>query len=183
MVYTALLIPILAFLERVYAPPTKLYAPLSTSSFVGRASACPDIESGSRRSLWSIINGCLLTIFACTSVSFHPDVPNQTHSPWRIRLIHLNCLLHAFLYPEMMVLKAASQWWRVVEYELPFQGMLHCLRTHVASTFSLSADHLFQRKAGLELTPFSWSWAGFPIPSKVQGRHPAFSMGRRVRWV
>ncbi|KAJ7067450.1 hypothetical protein C8F01DRAFT_979857 [Mycena amicta] len=71
------------------------------------ADSCDDINSC--RKLFDIVWGCLATIFACTWVSVHPNVPppNQTHIAlfWR----GLKIMLIAFIAPELILGSAAHQ--------------------------------------------------------------------------
>ena len=124
MVSTDLLIPALAFIGQTHAAPINLFAALYDASplkdLSPRSPACNDIHSC--RTLLSIIYGCLATIFACTWVSYHPDVPNRTHSACRVRAVHFLAVVISFLVPELTVAKAASQWWHLSTHESPIQG-------------------------------------------------------------
>ncbi|KAJ6565557.1 hypothetical protein DFH09DRAFT_1363763 [Mycena vulgaris] len=69
--------------------------------------SCDDINNCRR--LFDIIWGCLTTIFACTWVSVHPNVPPPDQS-WRARLgRRLRMMLMAVIAPEVMVGFAARQ--------------------------------------------------------------------------
>jgi hypothetical protein len=55
---------------------------------LGAVSACGDQDP--RRSIWSIVWSCLLTIFLCTWVVLHPNVafrPDKPDAGWRERWI------------------------------------------------------------------------------------------------
>ena len=92
---------------------------LTTRAFKGPA--CRDVHSC--RTLWEILYSCLVTTFACTYLSYHPDVPDLTYTAWRIRAIRSCTTAISFLMPELVVAKAASQWWEVWKYDFPFEGM------------------------------------------------------------
>ncbi|KAF7369935.1 hypothetical protein MSAN_00623100 [Mycena sanguinolenta] len=81
-------------------------APLSHSL---DARSTTDSCNDNSRTLFSIIWGCLATIFVCTWVSVHPNVPppNQSHLQlfWR----RLKMMLIAIVAPEIMVGFAARQ--------------------------------------------------------------------------
>ncbi|KAJ6509807.1 hypothetical protein DFH09DRAFT_1374632 [Mycena vulgaris] len=69
--------------------------------------SCDDINNCRR--LFDIIWGCLTTIFACTWVSVHPNVPPPGQS-WLARLWRrLRMMLMAVIAPEVMVGFAARQ--------------------------------------------------------------------------
>jgi hypothetical protein len=84
--------------------------PVPAQHLVSRAlstGSCDDINNCRR--LVDIVWGCLATIFACTWVSIHPNVPppNQTRLGlfWR----RLRMMLIAVVAPELMVGFAARQ--------------------------------------------------------------------------
>jgi len=112
-----------AFIGQIHAAPITPYYAHSVSSLADaspHSPACNDVHNC--RTLWSIIYSCLATIFACTWVSYHPDIPDRTHTRWRIRVTRLLTVLISFLVPELTVAKAASECWKVWKYKSPFQG-------------------------------------------------------------
>ncbi|KAJ7259044.1 hypothetical protein C8J57DRAFT_1185305 [Mycena rebaudengoi] len=90
----------------------------------GQTDSCDDIHSC--RTLFDIVWGCLTTIFACTWVSVHPNVPppNQT----RLALLRrkLKMMLVAVVAPEVMVAFAVRQFWIARHYSAAFD----MTRTH-----------------------------------------------------
>jgi hypothetical protein len=77
------------------------------------ADSCADINNC--RKLFDIIWGCLATIFACTWLSVHPNVPPPDQSPLALLWGRLKMMLIAVIAPEVMVGFAARQfftaWW------------------------------------------------------------------------
>ena len=141
MVHTALLIPALAALGRIHAVPTIAFPRLNISSSIGNSSApsaCDDINSC--RTLWSIIYGCIATIFACTYLALHPNVPDPRHTQWRIRAARICSVFMAFFVPEFVVAGAASQWWAVRKDKTSFQGVSRSARQQ--KQYSLTYYHL-----------------------------------------
>ncbi|KAF7369967.1 hypothetical protein MSAN_00626500 [Mycena sanguinolenta] len=69
--------------------------------------SCKDIDSC--RTLFSILWGCLATIFACTWVSVHPNVPPPDQSWLQLCWRRLKMMLIAIIAPEIMVAFAARQ--------------------------------------------------------------------------
>ena len=65
-----------------------------------------DINS---RSLFSIVISCLTTVFACTWVSVHPNVPPPDQSWLALFWRRLKMMLIAIIAPEVMVGLAARQ--------------------------------------------------------------------------
>lgn len=123
MMVSSVHFPLLALVGRVRAVPADRYATLNiTYSTVNSsaASTCNDIDNC--RTLWGVVYSCLATIFACIYVSYHPDLPDRTHAPGRILAIRVCSAIIAFLFPELVVTKAASQWCEARKYGSPFQG-------------------------------------------------------------
>jgi len=141
MVYTALLIPALAAVGQILAVPTIAFPRLNISSSIGDPSVpstCDDINSC--RTLWGIIYSCVATIFACVYLALHPNVPDPTHTKWRVRVVRVCSAFIAFLVPEIVVMGAASQWWAVWEDKTPFQGVSCSARQQ--RQYSLTYHHL-----------------------------------------
>ncbi|KAJ6584530.1 hypothetical protein B0H19DRAFT_1015087 [Mycena capillaripes] len=70
-------------------------------------SSCNDINNC--RTLFSIISGCLATIFACTWVSVHPNVPPPNQSKLALTWRRFCLMLVAVIAPELMAGFAARQ--------------------------------------------------------------------------
>ncbi|PPQ85231.1 LOW QUALITY PROTEIN: hypothetical protein CVT25_010004 [Psilocybe cyanescens] len=62
------------------------------------------------RSIWNITSSCLTTIFACSWVSVHPDIPPMGQNWRRNALRRLEYMVWTILTPEMVILWAARQW-------------------------------------------------------------------------
>ncbi|KAF7369991.1 hypothetical protein MSAN_00629000 [Mycena sanguinolenta] len=73
------------------------------------ARATTDSCNDNSRTLFSIVWGCLATIFACTWVSVHPNVPPPNQSPFQLFWRRLKMMLIATIAPEVMVGFAARQ--------------------------------------------------------------------------
>ncbi|KAJ7151319.1 hypothetical protein C8R43DRAFT_1107177 [Mycena crocata] len=84
--------------------------PISGPQLDSRAltQSCDDINDC--RKLFDIIWGCLATIFACTWVSVHPNVPPPNQSCLALFWRRLKMMLIAIMVPEIMVGFAARQW-------------------------------------------------------------------------
>jgi hypothetical protein len=92
------------------APPT-LTSLLSESSSNATVLStpeciCPDVQ----RTIWEILWSCLATIFACSWVSVHPNIPGPYESSWRIFLRRLELMFWAVFGPEMIITWALRQW-------------------------------------------------------------------------
>ncbi|KAJ7247087.1 hypothetical protein C8J57DRAFT_1674670 [Mycena rebaudengoi] len=82
--------------------------------------SCDDINNC--RKLFDIVWGCLATIFACTWVSVHPNVPPPNMSPLTLLWYRLRMMLIAIIAPELMVGFAARQFftsrWYAKEHKI-----------------------------------------------------------------
>ncbi|KAJ6573053.1 hypothetical protein DFH09DRAFT_881903, partial [Mycena vulgaris] len=84
--------------------------------------SCDDINNCRR--LFDIIWGCLTTIFACTWVSVHPNVPPPNQG-WLVHLRQrLRMMLMAVIAPEVMVGFAARQFFVAWRFSRKFKVTL-----------------------------------------------------------
>ncbi|KAF7370044.1 hypothetical protein MSAN_00634400 [Mycena sanguinolenta] len=126
-----------------------LLYPLDTRT---TTNSCDDINSC--RTLFSVLWGCLATVFACTWVSVHPNVPPPNQSALQLFLRKLMMMLVAIIAPEIMVGFAFRQRLRVHVLSKKFQfpmthGFFFCMGGFVSS-------------------------AGFPIVTTKQLEDPVF---------
>jgi len=61
------------------------------------------------RTVWSIVWSCLVTLFACSWVAVHPNVPRATDSEVLILGRRLATMGYMLLAPELVIYWAASQ--------------------------------------------------------------------------
>ncbi|KAJ7831576.1 hypothetical protein B0H13DRAFT_2431531 [Mycena leptocephala] len=99
--------------------------------------SCDDINNC--RKLFDIVWGCLATIFACTWVSVHPNVPAPNQSRLVLFWRRLRMMLIAVIAPELMVGFAARQFFAVRELSREFgfsktHGFFFCMGGFVSST-------------------------------------------------
>ncbi|KAF7369944.1 hypothetical protein MSAN_00624000 [Mycena sanguinolenta] len=99
--------------------------------------SCDDINNC--RTLFSVLWGCLATIFACTWVSVHPNVPPPDQSRLQLFWRRLKMMLIDMIAPEIMVGFAARQFWasRELANDLNFstsQAFFFCMGGFVSAT-------------------------------------------------
>ena len=94
----------------------------SSNSTILSTSAC--ICPAEQRSLWDILWSCLATIFACSWVSIHPNIPAPNESSRRIFLRRLELMFWAVVSPEMIILWALRQWSGARHLEKKYKGKL-----------------------------------------------------------
>ena len=79
-----------------------------------------------QRMIWDVLWSCLATIFACSWVSVHPNIPGPNESSWRILLRHLELMFWAVVGPEMIITWALRQWLGARHLEKLYKGELMC---------------------------------------------------------
>ncbi|KAJ7079006.1 hypothetical protein C8R44DRAFT_754723 [Mycena epipterygia] len=72
---------------------------------IGEGGGC----EGARRSLFGIVWGCVTTIFACTWVSVHPNVPPPNQGRLRLFWRRLKMMFIAVIAPELMAARRFSK--------------------------------------------------------------------------
>ena len=87
------------------------------------ACICP----ADQRTLWDILWSCLATIFACSWVSIHHNIPGPTESSRRIFLRRLEIMFWAVIGPEMIITWAFRQWSGARHLEKLYRGELSSL--------------------------------------------------------
>ena len=106
------------------APFTSLLAE-STDNAVSSTTAC--MCAADQRTLWDILWSCLATIFACSWVSVHPNIPAPNESRLRILLRRLELMFWAVIGPEMIITWAFRQWYGARHLEKLYKGELSSL--------------------------------------------------------
>ncbi|KAJ7910819.1 hypothetical protein B0H13DRAFT_2272306 [Mycena leptocephala] len=99
--------------------------------------SCDDINNC--RKLFDIIWGCLATIFACTWVTVHPNVPAPNQSRLALFWRRLKMMLIAVIAPEIMVGFAARQFFAARDLSKEFgfsrtHGFFFCMGGFVSSS-------------------------------------------------
>ena len=63
-----------------------------------------------QRSITDILWSCFATLFACTWLSVHPNVPPPDEGFWKIALRRLELMFWALICPELIIAWAFRQW-------------------------------------------------------------------------
>jgi hypothetical protein len=106
------------------APLTSLIAESSSNATAFKLSTSACICPADQRSVWDILWSCLATIFACSWVSVHPNIPAPNESSWRIFLRRLELMFWAVVGPEMIITWALRQWSGARNLEKVYKGGL-----------------------------------------------------------
>jgi hypothetical protein len=101
----------LAILGAVRASPTS-----QQPSFITAAEAASCVDPNGCRTLWNIIWSCLFTMFLCTWVSVHPNIPGPDEEWLKITFRRVGIMLAALIAPELVIAWAIRQ--RALAYEL-----------------------------------------------------------------
>ncbi|TFK25458.1 hypothetical protein FA15DRAFT_680232 [Coprinopsis marcescibilis] len=77
-----------------------------------------------KRELWEIVRACFLTIFACTWIAVHPNVPGQKDTTFTILRRRFALMLYCIVAPEVVMVWAMRQWYcaRRIAHEFSGQG-------------------------------------------------------------
>ena len=63
----------------------------------------PTCTSIHQRSITDILWSCFATLFACTWLSVHPNIPGPDEGFWKIALQRLELMLWALICPELII--------------------------------------------------------------------------------
>ncbi|KDR72665.1 hypothetical protein GALMADRAFT_73470 [Galerina marginata CBS 339.88] len=66
-------------------------------------------EIDNNRTLYDIVHGCCVTLFACTWLSIHPNICAPSDSDWTSRRRRLKTMLCALIVPELVLVWALRQ--------------------------------------------------------------------------
>ena len=102
------------------APLTNLLEESSSNATSTVLSTC--ICPADQRSLFDILWSCLATLFACSWVSVHPNIPGTDESWWRIYLRRLELMFWAVLAPELIISWAFRQWLGARNFKKLYKG-------------------------------------------------------------
>jgi len=120
----------------------------STDQSTAYIAASPD--NNNKRSMQDIVWSCIATIFACTWVSIHPNIPgpNETYLTKFFRRIGITVL--ALVVPELIVIWALRQWLVSRKLAKEYAGA-------VVFSFwcAILGTHNIQTSAGSKCTDFS----------------------------
>ena len=94
----------------MFIPPGIVEFATNTTSSSASSSICDDVHHC--RTVSVIIFSCTSTMFLCTWVAYHPDVPkNNPHQAWWTKLFRrIRYMLVALLAPEYVFFNAFMQW-------------------------------------------------------------------------
>ena len=99
------LLSILYFSNR--ASPLPLPVDISNAPTGVQLPTCTCIH---QRSITDILWSCFATLFVCTWVSVHPNIPGPDEGFWKVALRRLELMLWALICPELIIGWAFRQW-------------------------------------------------------------------------
>lgn len=83
-----------------------------------------DAQIFTSRSRSDIIWSCFATIFACTWVAVHPNVPAPTDSEWKVLRHRFKIMMYTLLVPELVLYWASKQWYAASQAAKKHEGSL-----------------------------------------------------------
>jgi len=95
------MIALLAILAATRAYPVGLQSPPVLSLDQLQSPSCNDLNNC--RSLWDIISSCALTIFLCTWVSAHPNIPSPDEGWPKVTIRRMGLMLATLVVPEAII--------------------------------------------------------------------------------
>ncbi|KAH9952758.1 hypothetical protein BC827DRAFT_1349702 [Russula dissimulans] len=101
------MIILLAILAATHAYPVGIQSPPVLSLDQLQFPSCNDPNNS--RSLWDIIRSCALTIFLCTWVSVHPNIPGPDEGWPRVTIRRLGLMIATVVVPEAIIAWALRQ--------------------------------------------------------------------------
>jgi hypothetical protein len=101
------MIILLAILAATRAYPVGLESPSVLSLDPLQSPSCHDPNNS--RSLWDIIRSCAFTLFLCTWVSVHPNIPDPDEGWPRVTIRRLGLMIATLIVPEAIVAWAFRQ--------------------------------------------------------------------------
>ena len=116
------LLPILyVSLQAIRASPLPLPIDISNVPADLQLLTCTCVD---QRSLSDILWSCFATIFACTWLSVHPNMPGPDEMSWKITLRRLELMFWSLICPEMIILWACRQWFAARRLRDKYGGAL-----------------------------------------------------------
>jgi hypothetical protein len=77
-----------------------------------------------QRSKWNIIWSCFATLFACSWIATHPNIPSKSDNFIRRFFRRLMTMTHMLVIPEAVIYWAARQWWAAWNIAKKHEGVL-----------------------------------------------------------
>ena len=117
-----ILLPILyVSLQAIHASPLPLPIDISNAPVDLQLLPCTCIN---QRTLSDILWSCIATIFACTWLSIHPNIPAPDEKRWKSALRRLELMYWSLICPEMIICWACRQWFAAQSLRAKYGGQL-----------------------------------------------------------
>jgi hypothetical protein len=68
-------------------------------------------DPNNQRTVWDILWSCIMTIFACTWIAVHPNIPASADTRVMVALRRAGLMLFGLIAPEIIILWAMRQWY------------------------------------------------------------------------
>ena len=94
------------------------------------------------RSIYNIIWSCLATIFACTWIAVHPNLPAPKEGELQVFLRRLAIMGYLLLAPEMVIMWASRQYLAALEISRRHQGMCSRIACMIRRSSLVSRERL-----------------------------------------
>ena len=77
-----------------------------------------------QRSIWELVWSCAVTIFTCTWVALHPNIPTDNELRWKTTLIQVRLMVCGIIAPEPIVYTAMREWRTARKIARQWEGMV-----------------------------------------------------------
>ncbi|KAG2069406.1 hypothetical protein BDR04DRAFT_1119138 [Suillus decipiens] len=109
------------------------------------------------RTLWSIVSGSILTLFACIYSAIHPNIPSPKDSSFLILRRRFGIMIMALIAPELMVTWAMRQWLSARQVTRQFTE-LKCFKTQPQEqSKEKSFKYLFKAYFSEQSEDYTWT--------------------------
>ncbi len=93
----------------------------ATHQTFANAISCGDLEHC--RTISSIVSSCLATIFACTWVAIHPNIPGPDEGAVAVTARRAAVMFVALIAPELVVMWAIKNWTAARKLKTEYAGV------------------------------------------------------------
>lgn len=106
-----------------------LARPVPTTSDISFYPRKIDPNRFTQRSEWNIIWGCFATLFICSWVAIHPNIPAKSDKFIRKFFRRLMIMAYMFIVPEVVIYWASRQWYAARYIANKHKGVIFFLWT------------------------------------------------------
>ncbi|KAF8993898.1 hypothetical protein BDQ17DRAFT_111573 [Cyathus striatus] len=96
--------------------------PLVPVNVLASEPSCQCPNSNDTRSTVDIVWSCVATMFACTWVAVHPNIPAEEETWYSVAIRRIKLMFWAIIAPEMIIFWAMRQWVNAKKIAVMYEG-------------------------------------------------------------